>query len=113
MDPVLLIVTQLPLTALGAARQGASRTRSLGELEIKALLRSGPVEFVVAEVGRPLRWLPWREGTEFWKGELQPHLARPGDEAIRLDDFPGSYFYWASEWGEAGSAPVILCELSH
>ena len=52
----MAIVTHLPLTpdALGPARPG----REVGLEELRELLRAGPVQFVVANVGHALEWVP-------------------------------------------------------
>jgi hypothetical protein len=115
MDIRHKIVTRLPLEELcntdGLA--STSRLRSLTKDEIVDLQRAGPVHFVIADVGAPLRWIPNEDSYSFWKREAMPHLAEPKSAAV-LDDFPDRYRYFASEWAlnSIGSAVVVL-EKSH
>jgi len=115
MNTALKVVTQLPLTELwrDSKLMTTSCIRPLTAEDIAVLLRVGPVQFVVADVGSPLRWIPLGECYEFWKMEVKPHLAAPVSQAS-LDDFPDNYFYFASEWsGDNGTTPIIVCEKHH
>ena len=74
--------------------------------------RSGPVQFVIADVGQALRWIPESECFHFWKNEVNPHLA--ADAKTHLDDYAGEYFYRASEWKSRKSeAPIVVLEIYH
>lgn len=89
-----------------------SRGRSLTKDDIADLLRASCVQFVVAEVGAPPRWIQLSDCHQFWKEEVKPHLAT--DPRAVLDEFPGSYCYFASEWDNAiGAAPIVVLEKSH
>ena len=73
------------------ARRGSELTAA----DIRAMLRSGTVRFVVADCGRPLSWVAPADCYDFWKRQVQPHLydkAKP-----YLDDYPSGYFYFAHE----------------
>ena len=85
----------------------------LGEAELRELLRLGPVQFVVANVGAPLRWVPESETFEFWKSEVRPRLADPSEDGHYLDDFPDSYFYHATRWRWSGAAALVVLEMHH
>ena len=113
MDTDKRLVIRLPLESLwnGDGPLDASRRRDLTAEDIKALLRLGAVSFVVADCGLPLVWTAPAEGYDFWKGEIQPHLY---DEAKpHLDDYPGGYFYSASEWQVGASQSVVVLEEHH
>ena len=114
MDAALRIVTQMPLAELWRddGFTTTSRVRQLTADDITTLLRSGRVQFVVADMGVSPRWIPLRECYDFWKREAQPHLAAPESRAS-LDDFPDGYCYFASEWSNRDSTPLIVCERHH
>jgi hypothetical protein len=115
MDSKLRLVTRIPLEELWRA-DGAyvgRRVRTLDSADVAELLRRGEVEFVVADVGKPLQWIAVNDCFSFWKNEVKPHLAGP-DMKLRLDEFPGQYCYRASQWEIALSAtPVFLLEKHH
>jgi hypothetical protein len=111
------IVGQLPLTELWNEFGSLSirRGRDVGRSEIVERLHSGPVQFVVADIGQPLNWVLKQDCHHFWKNELKPRLVEPelARSGYRLEDFPGEYCYVASEWGDDGPSPVIVLECSH
>lgn len=114
MDARLKIVGHLPLRELWRDNgfTTTSRGRSLTKDDIADLLRAGRVQFVVADVGAPPRWIQLRDCRQFWKEEVKPHLA--ADSSAVLDKFPGSYCYFASEWDTGvGEAPIVVLEKSH
>jgi hypothetical protein len=114
MDQSVRIVTNLPLRELWGANGfiTTSRSRSLSEEDISALLRVGPVEFVVVDVGLAPRWIHLEDSHRFWKTEVKPHLA--ADAKAVLADFPHDYCYFASQWDGGESAPpVVVLEKSH
>ena len=114
MDATLKIVTQIPLVELWRddGFTTTSRERWLAADDIASLLRVGRIQFVVADVGTPLRWISLGDCYDFWKREVQPHLAAP-ESKTSLDDFPGGYCYFASEWSSRDGAPIIVCERHH
>jgi hypothetical protein len=114
MDEKLKIITQLPLRELWRDNgfKASSRGRRLTADDITGLLRAGAVQFVVADGGSPPRWISLGDCYRFWKEEVKSHLAA-GDRA-RLDDFPGCYFYFASEWDGGVEGPaIVLLEKYH
>src|SRR3954454_17586936 len=113
MQPSQRIVTRLPLAELwnDEGIVSSSRYRDLVTRDITSLLRMGAVEFVVADVGHPLQWIPAAETFRFWKSEVKIHITDPNSRA-RLGDFPGAYFYYASEWRTADEKPIIVLEKS-
>jgi len=108
------IVSQTPLHELWNDR-GVVTDKELRELnaaDIAELLRVGKVQFVVANVGSPLKWVPVDECYSFWKSEVKNHLADPAANNY-LEDFPDEYCYFASEWETKGVEPVVLLVMSH
>ncbi|MBX9583898.1 MAG: hypothetical protein K2X87_26665 [Gemmataceae bacterium] len=108
-------VTRMPLDELwdDAGRLPLTRRREVGSAEVADLLRGGPVRFAVADLARPLTWVPVGECYRFWKDEVKPRLVEPPVERFRLEDYPGEYCYLAAEWGGDGSFPVVVLETMH
>ena len=86
--------------------------RDLSADDIRELLRRGPLRFVVADIGTGPRWLPVESSFAFWKAEVQSHPSPLGAPAS-LDNFPGGYYYFASEWSPAAGPPIVLLEKAH
>ena len=103
------LVTELPLRELWDDH-GPFPTVVRGDLkteEIRDLLKAGPVQFVVANLGEPLRWIPETECFAFWKSDVRHHVA--DTESVCLDDLDGGFVYWASLWEPvSGRPPVVL-----
>ena len=117
MDPALRIVTQLPLPELWTERGVviAVRERTLGRADVKALLQSVPVQFVVADVGKPLRWIPSEERFVFWKADARDHIVENPHQPVDIYTYPEGYAYVASEWvaDGLGASPIIVLERHH
>jgi hypothetical protein len=117
MDPALRVVVQLPLPELWTERGPftAARERTLGRADVKALLQAGAVQFVVADVGKPLRWVPDKDRFVFWKTEARDHLVEDPHRPIDIDAYPERYAYVASEWVADPLAParIIVLERHH
>lgn len=113
MNANLRVVTQLPLHELwrGDGFSTTARGKSLTHDDVREFLASGPVQFVVVDVGVAPRWIPTIECFDFWKREAKPHLAS-GAKAS-LDQFTGGYCYFASKWDGESSAPIVVLEKSH
>jgi len=78
--------------------------------DIRALLRAGTVEFAVDDaLGGPLRWITGTGVFDFWKQDVQQHVADPNGRAY-LDEFTPEYFYWARRWWSE-SYPRTVIEL--
>ena len=116
-DPAFRIVTRLPLAELWTERGpvAATRERSLGRAEVKALLQAGPVQFVVADTGRPLRWVPLEERFVFWKADARSHVISNPHHPIDIYTYPEGYAYLASAWvpDDVDSLPIVLLERYH
>lgn len=109
MKPEQRIVTKLPLKELwdenGTLSEG--RIGSLGQNNLAELLRARPVQFVIADVGEKLDWIPTQDRFEFWKTVRPQILDSPGP--IYLEHFPSKTAYAASEWrGRAGECLILL-----
>jgi len=104
MDPKLKVVTQLPLRGLwtDSGPVEAVRVRALSTVEVRELLRNGPVQFVVVEVGVKPRWIELEDCYRFWMDEVKDHLAEPRVQAL------GVYTYHASEWVSETIEPAIV-----
>jgi hypothetical protein len=116
VDPSLRIVTRGQLDGLWDAQgqdMDAERVRDLGVEDVRGLLRAGDVRFVVAKLGLPLQWIDFPKRHDFWKDELQPHLVEPSQYPSFLEDFPGEYFYRATEWRAPDGGVIVLCEMYH
>ena len=117
MDPTHRTVTTLPLDALWTERGplSAARERALGRPDVVTLLQRGAVHFVVADVGRPLRWVAPAECFVFWKADVRTHLVDDPSRPIDVYAYPEGYAYVASEWAadEAGFAPLVVLERHH
>ena len=105
------VITKLPLSRLSTSRGDARGVGDVGGDAIRDLLRAGPVRFVVADIGASLHWVLDAERFDFWKKEVQPHLAEP-DARVDLEQFPSGYLYFASQWDD-GSTPIIVLSRSH
>jgi hypothetical protein len=107
-------VIRIPLTELWRddGFSTSQRQRSLTTEDVRQMLRSGPVQFVIADVGLAFSWIPESECFHFWKDEVNPHLAT--EARTHLDDYPGKYFYRASEWkARKSEAPIVVLEIYH
>jgi hypothetical protein len=98
MRPDQRIVTKIPLTELwdGSGTLTDKRIRNLDASNLVGLLRAGPVQFVVADCGLKLIWIPTQERFEFWK-TVNSRIADPAKPIYR-EQFPGETAYIASEW---------------
>jgi len=113
MDAHLRVVVQMPVRELWREDGFSTSTRkkSLSFHDIREFLASGTVQFVIADVGVALRWIPEGECFDFWKHEARLHLA--SDTKAALNEFPGGYCYFASQWEGETTAPLVLLEKSH
>lgn len=107
------VVTQVPLDELWTDTHilDARKTRYLEQQEIRALLQAEPVQFVVANLGDKLYWIEEDRAYAFWKNEAKEHIN--SEQGRYLDDYPGEYFYVASEWLDSTGARIVLLEKHH
>jgi len=112
MKHSLRIVTEFPVKEIWENEILVSkvRRRYIKEKDIKELLRQGPAQFIIANIGDNLKWIPEDDCFKFWNNEVIIHLADP-DKNHSLEDFPGEYFYIASEWESESHNSIILLEM--
>lgn len=108
-------VTRLPVERLvdDEGEIEASRERFLSKETLRDLLGRYPVEFVIADVGTPLKHIEVKRCYEFWKSEVEEHIVNDPDSGFRLEDYPGEYAYVASEWAGQIQTPIVLLEKHH
>jgi hypothetical protein len=106
------VIHRLPLSQLPSPLATAKPLRNLAGTDVRELLRNGPVRFAVAVMLSPFRVVPEHRCYEFWESEVQPHLVSDPYDGAALDDFPGGYCYFASEWSDGGS-PIVLLSAAH
>ena len=103
------VVTKMPLAEIwdDTGTLTGERIRHLDQGTLQELVRSGSVQFVVAEPGLKLNWIPIEKHFEFWK-TVRPQNADSA-KPIYLGQFHGGTAYIASEWrGPAGTCLVLL-----
>ena len=107
------IVTRIPLTELWDENGtiASERIRSLDENTLLDLVRSGSVQFVVADCGLKLNWIPREKRFDFWKS-VRPQIADPA-KPIVLERFPSETAYIASEWRGRADECLVLLERHH
>ena len=108
-------VTVLPLDevwdATGALPLSAGE--HLDRPAIESLIRAGTVRLVVADLGKPLEWIPASKTRSLWRSEVSERLVGPNQKAF-IDDFNDGYFYRAHAWtDEAGDVSTVVLERHH
>jgi hypothetical protein len=109
LRPERRIVTNLRLSELWDEKGTllGARIRHLDPNFIRELLQAGPAQFVTANCGAKLNWIPTQERFEFWK-TVRPQIADPM-KPIQLNRFPNETVYTASEWrGRIGECLILL-----
>ena len=108
------IVTRLPLEELWSGPRLIStvKVRDLNAEQVRELVRTSQVRFVVADVGARLLWVPNNETYDFWKRECKPRLVDP-DAKVSLGDYPEAYCYFASEWKSFEGDTIVVLSKTH
>jgi hypothetical protein len=83
------------------------RIKELATDDIHSLLKGGVlVQFVEVNVGEKLLWVPHSDRFRYWKSRKSNLFC---DGNLRLEDYPDSFFWDASEWfGRQGEIIVVL-----
>lgn len=113
MRPDQRIVVRTPIIELwnDQGSVAAERIRSLSENDLRELVRTTSLQFVVANVGNKLRWVPKDERFDFWKS-IQSQIAEPS-KPIYLAQFLNETAYSASEWRTTTGERLIVLETHH
>jgi len=110
------VVITIPMNAIWRedGTPVVERVSCLTGFEIAEFLRSRSiVRFVVADVGKPLLWVPLGTSFDFWKSEAKHNIHNPTTKMF-LDAFPGSYCFAASLWkDDSADETIILLEKHH
>jgi hypothetical protein len=108
------IVTTIPLEFIWKDEEQveASRERYLTPTDLTNMLKIHPVEFIVADIGAPLKRISVHKCYEFWQSEVKRHLLSP-HKKVDLSTFPEGYGYLASEWSGHIEVPIVLLEKMH
>lgn len=107
------IVNRIPLEFLWKEHEILSfkRVDFLRKSQVETILKFQKIEFVIASIGNPLKWIETDLCYDFWKNELNNHLVEDHEE-FYLDDFQNHYAYVASEWRDEEQL-LILLEVFH
>jgi hypothetical protein len=105
------IVTTIPLEFIwiDEGQAEVSRERYLTATELTEMLKLHPVEFIVADVGTPLKRISVDKCYEFWEREVKRHLLNPHGKVDR-SRLPDEYGYLASEWSGRVEVTIVLLE---
>ncbi|WP_445216013.1 hypothetical protein ACKWRH_27070 [Bradyrhizobium sp. Pa8] len=109
MDWARRIVTRLPLAELwtNVGLMDSQPAERVGAAKIVQLLQNG-ASFVVADVGKPLRWISAADRFSFWRSEVKGRLVAADATRFDLDDYPDRYCYVAAMWDGTSPAPIIV-----
>lgn len=108
------IVTTIPLESIWTDEEQveASRERYLTPTDLTEMLKIHPVEFMVADLGAPLKRISVDKCYEFWESEVKRHLLSP-HRKIDRSKLSDEYGYLASEWSGRIEVPIVLLEKIH
>lgn len=114
MQRTMTIVNKLPLESLICKSSSVEYLRGeyLSGRDLKKMLTSGPLQFVLVSIGNPVRWQDLGACYKFWKSEIQPHLAQDPNN-IDLSIYPNGYAYVASYWKSRKGEVVVVLETHH
>lgn len=102
------IITELPLQCLPSPFADAIRADYISEEGIKKLLTPDGIDFILAEIGKPIVIIPKGECFDFWKKSVKGHLADTTN--FYLEDYPDGYALVASRWESSFSQSLIVLE---
>lgn len=90
----------------------AQRKEYLITTQIIDLLRKGPIQFVIANCGDKLVWMPFNTCYDFFKSEFKAHLVENPDR-IYLNEYKDEYATWDKEWVLFITSFPYLCRKFH
>lgn len=76
------------------------KVRDVGVDEIKQLLKTCEVTFIIDRVGGEPEYIPKDRSFDFWKSNVKVRVVEPpvAKSGFSLEDYPHEYCYMASEW---------------
>ncbi len=107
-------IAQLPLENIHDDKGDleSKRLRFLGKEKIQSILRTEKVHFVIADLDKPIQWIPLEECYDFWN-KIKQNICKDKDiEGFILEDYPEQYVYVPSEWSNENEK-IILLEMHH
>ena len=113
MDVSKRVVTEIPMAAIWLEDSTliTEERSNCSADQINESLRFRPIRFVVAEVGKPLRWIPLNTCFDFWKEEAEQYVHSLSDGGV--SGFHAPYFFIARMWKDCLwtiAGPIILLE---
>jgi len=95
------------------------KVKDIGINEIKELLRTQDVIFVVDNIGIELKIIPKSDSYNFWKYDVKMRIVEPenAEKGFSLENYPDEYCYLASKWKNSYDCndltTYILLQVSH
>jgi len=114
MDTSLRVVNTIPLTSIWLESEliDVKRGKYLGENDISELLKEGPIQFIIANVGDKLIWEPIENCYKIYKTNIKDHIISEVDN-IDLSIFKDNFGYLASLWAGKSNTQIVLLEKIH
>lgn len=114
MESSKKIVTEIPLKKLWNDKGIISvrRDRYLTRGDLVELLKATPVEFVIANIGNNLKWIPKNSCYKVWSSSIKKQVVQAINK-FELNQFPNGWAYVASEWSGEIQTPIVLLEKYH
>jgi hypothetical protein len=114
MDLSHKIVDKIPMDLLWRENTllEAKRIKYLDQKEVSEILKNGPVQFVIANVGDKLIWTDLGESFKIYKTEIKDFII-PDIENIDQDTLKHGFGYLASLWADPSENLIILLEKFH
>ncbi len=105
-------VVRIPLEQLwsDSGAVNANRGPHISTDRIRELFRLGIKELVIADLGAVPEWHKGDDALRIWR-KIRPNL-REGSRP-RVEDYPGHFFYWASEWRAENGDTIVVLEKYH
>ena len=107
------IVIKFPLDSLWTEKEelDAKRIKYLDQNEISEVLKKGPIQFVIANLGDKLIWKQPEECYKVYKKDFKNNIIANADD-IDISNFKDGFGYLASMWDNK-SGTIILLEVFH
>jgi hypothetical protein len=114
MDLSHKIIDKMPLVDLWRENTllEAKRVKYLNQKEVSEILKTGPIRFVIADVGDKLIWTDLDECFKIYKTEIKDFIIADIDK-IYLRTLKEGWGYIASLWADSSENSIILLEKVH